>query len=526
MKQKSLNRKDWTVWLLLPTLIFINFGYVKKPEISEASRPNVIFILTDDLGYGDVKCLNPNSKIATPHMDKMAEQGMIFTDAHTSSSVCTPSRYSILTGRYAWRTHLQSSVLNGFSPPLIDPKRATVASFLQQQGYNTACIGKWHLGMNFPMLPNEKLPNEEYPRYVGVDWKGTIKNGPLSNGFNYYYGISASLDMPPYIYIENDKFVGECTVEKGFNRKGQAHKDFEAVDVVPEIGRKTVEYIKKQNAQTPFFAYVPLTSPHTPILPSKEWQGKSIIGKYGDFVMQTDDIIGQIVAAVDEMGLGENTLIIVTSDNGCSKSAGIAQMAKQGHDVSYIYRGSKADLWDGGHRVPFIVRWSSKIKAGTTNNDLICLTDFFATLSDITNKPLPDDNAEDSYSFLPALMGKPIVNKRQGIINHSINGHFAYRTNKWKLLLSKGSGGWSSPTEKEAVDVPVAQLYDMEKDPSEKVNLYNTNPKMAKTLLKQLEMEIKTGRSTKGKALKNDVENIVLWKSGDKNKASKNTKTD
>ncbi len=502
------------------TLLCLPKLEAQKTNISgrNQTQPNVVFILTDDLGYGDVKCLNPEGKIATPQMDKLAGQGMIFTDAHTSSSVCTPSRYSILTGRYPWRTHLQQGVLNGYSKPLIDADRSTVASFMKQQGYSTACIGKWHLGMNMPLLPGEKIPEEEYPVYFPVNWKGEIKNSPLANGFDYYYGISASLDMPPFIFVENNRFVGEATSQKEFYRKGQAQKDFEAVDVLPEIGRKTVEYIKKQNASKPFFAYIAFTSPHTPILPSKEWQGKSILGKYGDFVMQTDDVIGQIVSAIDEMGLAENTLVIVTSDNGCSKAAGIPQMEALGHEVSYIYRGSKADLWDGGHRVPFIVRWPQKIKAGTISNEVICLTDFFATVADITGRPIPYGNAEDSYSFLPALSGKPIVSARQGIISHSINGYFAYRKGKWKLLLAKGSGGWSSPTEKESVDSTIAQLYNMEKDPGEKTNLYNTHPDVVKLILKQLEKEIRDGRSTKGKVLKNDTGNIIIWKNrGEKN---------
>jgi arylsulfatase A len=480
------------------------------------ARPNIVFIFADDLGYGDVKCLNPDGKIATPHIDKLAAQGMTFTDAHTSSSVCTPSRYSLLTGRYAWRTHLQTYVLHGFSPPLIDSNRATVATFLKQQGYNTACIGKWHLGMNFPVPAGTKLPlSETETRFVNVNWKGTIKNGPLSNGFDYFYGVCAP-SMPPYIYIENDKFVGECTVEKGVSRKGQGHKDFDEADIAPIMSHKVVEYIRQQNANTPFFAYVPLTTPHTPILPSKDWKGKSPLGKYGDFVMQTDAIVGQIVAAIDEMGWTDNTIIIVSSDNGCSRAVGIGEMTKQGHKVSANYRGSKADLWEGGHRVPFIVRWPAKVKADTKCPETICLTDFFATLSDLTAKPLPDGNAEDSNSFLPALFGKPIKVQRKGIVHHAIDGHFAYRQGKWKLLLARGSGGWSSPNEKEAANAPVAQLYDMENDPEEKVNLYEKNPKIAQSLLQQLEADVKTGRSTKGKASKNDVTNIVLWKSGDK----------
>ncbi len=501
--------------VLIPLLLAFVPEKVSKPTVFEAQTlPNIVFIFADDLGYGDVKCLNPNGKIATPNIDKLAMQGRIFTDAHTSASVCTPSRYSLLTGRYAWRTHLQTFVLNGYSPPLIDSNRMTVAAFLKQQGYNTACVGKWHLGMTMPVPAGTKLPKTDAEaQFVEVNWNASIKDSPLRKGFDYFFGVSASGDMPPYIYIENDTFVGTCIVEKKFFRTGQAHKDFESIDILPDCSRKTIEFIKKQNAQKPFFAYVTLASPHTPILPSKEWQGKSGLNKYADYVMQTDAVVGQITAAIDEMGFADNTIIIFSSDNGCSSAAGIGELAKKGHQVSGNFRGSKADLWEGGHRVPFVVRWHNKIRAGTKSNATICLTDFFATLSDLTGKPIPDGNAEDSQSFLPAFFGKPVHLKRKGIIHHSISGHFAYRQGKWKLLLARGSGGWTSPKEKEAINAPVAQLYNMENDPAEQVNLYEKYPKIAKRLLQQLETDVKTGRSTKGKASKNDVAEIVLWKS-------------
>ncbi|EMI16197.1 arylsulfatase A [Rhodopirellula maiorica SM1] len=266
-----------------------------------SNKPNIVYILADDLGYGDVQCLNPErGKIATPQMDQLAAEGMVFTDAHSSSSVCTPTRYGILTGRYNWRTRLQRSVLYGYSPPLINKNRVTVADFLKDQGYNTSCIGKWHLGMDMPTTdgkPANKAGNN-------VDWTGVIADNPVHHGFDYFYGISASLDMPPYIYIENDRFLGECTVKKNpyKNREGHAHVDFEVVDVLPEIQRKSVQYIQQQKADQPFFMYIALNSPHTPIVPSPPWQGKSGLGDYGDFVMQTDDVIGQIADAVDAAG--------------------------------------------------------------------------------------------------------------------------------------------------------------------------------------------------------------------------------
>ncbi|MDF7806317.1 arylsulfatase [Pontiellaceae bacterium B12219] len=483
-----------------------------NPRWPNPPNPNIIYILCDDLGYGDVQCLNPErGKIATPNMDRLAGEGMVFTDAHTSSSVCTPSRYGILTGRYNWRTSRQAGVLGGYGAPMIASDRLTVAGFLTAQGYRTAAFGKWHLGMTFPTVDGKRVAKNG----ANIDWKGAITDGPVQHGFETYYGISASLDMPPYIYIENDRFVGECTTTKAFFRKGAAQADFEAVDVLPTIGKKTVEFIGQQTADQPFFIYVPLNSPHTPIVPTPEWRGKSGLGTYGDFVMQTDAVIGQIVDAVDAAGLGENTLIIVTSDNGCSKAAGIPKMQEKGHYPSAQFRGSKADIWDGGHRVPFILRWPAGIKAGSRSDQTVCLTDLMATCAELTGAALPDTAGEDSVSFLPALSGKPIVSTRSGVVHHSISGHFAYREGKWKLVLAKGSGGWTSPTEKEMPEGSLkAQLYDMEADPGETTNLYTTYPEVAERLLKQLEVDVKRGRSTEGAEVKNDTEKINLWKGG------------
>ena len=462
-------------------------------------KPNIIYILCDDLGYGDVQCLNPErGKIATPNMDKLASQGMIFTNTHSSSSVCTPTRYGILTGRYNWRTHLQNGVLYGYSEPLIDADRLTVPALLKQNGYTTGMIGKWHLGMDIP----KDVPSP------------AITNGPTTRGFDSYFGISASLDMPPFAYIENDHFTEPLTTTKKWQRTGPAAAGFEAIDVLPTLTRKAVEYIHTQSkAAKPFFLYLPLNSPHTPILPAKEWQGKSGISPYGDFVMQTDWTVGQILDALDKEGISGNTLVVLTSDNGCSKAANIPELQSKGHFPSAWFRGSKADLWDGGHRIPFIVRWPATVVAGSTCDQLVCLTDLMATCADLVGTKLPDNAGEDSFSFLQALKGKPIVSSRAGVIHHSIPGYFSYRQGKWKLLLSKGSGGWSSPTEKEmAVGSAEAQLYDMEKDPGEINNLYNSQPEIVAQLLKQLESDVQRGRSTAGIDQKNDIENIVLWK--------------
>ncbi|WP_186775827.1 sulfatase family protein [Rubripirellula tenax] len=483
-----------------------------------ADQPNIVYILADDLGYGDVQCLNPErGKIETPRMDRLAAQGMVFTDAHSSSAVCTPTRYGILTGRYNWRTHLQTFVLLGYSKPLIDRRRVTIADYLKSQGYNTAAIGKWHLGLDLPT--SDGMPAEASGS--NVDWNGIIADSPIHHGFDYFYGISASLDMPPYIYIENDRFVGECTVQKSFwkNRMGFAHADFEAVDVLPEIGRKTTDYIARQKADNPFFVYVPLTSPHSPISVAAQWQGKSGMGEYGDFVMQTDHVIGEIADAIDAAGLAKNTIFVVTSDNGCSANpSGADALQAKGHFSSAQYRGFKSDLWEGGHRVPFIVRWPNVVEPGTQSDQTICLTDLMATCSDIVGVDYPQTEGVDSVSFLPALKGMSISSTRNGVVHHSISGHFSYRQGKWKLLLAKASGGWSSPRENQAakLDAPVAQLYDMENDPEETNNLYASRPEVGARLLELLEADVARGRSTEGASESNDVDQIKLWKSGAK----------
>lgn len=490
--------------LLTITISCLILAGSSPTNAEDSEKSNIVVILMDDMGYGDVHSLNPeHGKIPTPYMDQVAEEGMVFTDAHTSSSVCTPSRYSLMTGRYNWRTKLQRAVFNGFSKPLIPTSRMTVASLLKEEGYDTAMIGKWHIGMTFPK--GKGMGN--------INWKGTIPDGPYALGFNYFFGISGSLDMPPYIYIENDKFVGEATVlkEPHPKRKGVAEADFEVIDVLDELAVKSVEFINGQDGDQPFFAYLSLPSPHTPIVPTPEWQGKSGLGAYGDFMMQTDAFVGQIMKALDDKGLSENTLLIVTSDNGFSEVQGGADvLEEQGHFPSAQYRGYKSDLWEGGHRVPFIVKWPGKVKAGSSSDALVCLTDFMATCAELAHAELPDNAGEDSVSFLPALRGEEIETIRKGIIHHSIKGHFAYREGKWKLLLSKTSGGFR--VNKPAKNAPRGQLYDLEVDPGETNNLFEANPEVVERLLAQLEEDVANGRSNDGLKVANDVKQIQIWK--------------
>jgi len=496
-----------------------------------AKHPNIIYILADDMGYGDVQCLNPErGKIATPHMDQLASDGMIFTDAHTTSSVCTPTRYGIITGRYHWRSKLQRGVLNGYGQPLIPTDRTTVPSFLRENGYTTAMIGKWHLGLDIATLDGkkaepqsreflrERMGKGEFPpaELSNIDWPKTIEGGPVDLGFDSWFGIPASLDFPPYVWIRDKHFMGVGTHAKAFRRPGPASEDFEAIDVLDKLAAESVKFISEYNSEKPFFAYIPLPSPHTPILPTEKWQGKSGIGIYGDFMMQTDDLVGQVIKALDESGLSENTIVIVTSDNGCSKAAKFDNLESHGHFASAQYRGSKADLWEGGHRVPFLVKWPKVIKAGSVSDVLTCQTDLMATMAELLGQSLPGNAGEDSESILPAFKGEQVKHSRKGIIHQSISGHFAYRQGNWKLLLAKGSGGWTAPIENEAAEAgsPIAQLYDLEKDPGETTNLYESHPEVAERLLALLEADVSRGRSTDGEAAQNDVAEINLWKSG------------
>ena len=471
------------------------------------SKPNVIYILADDLGYGDLGCLNSQGKIATPHADRLAAEGMIFTDAHSSSSVCTPTRYSILTGRYNWRSRMKRGVLGGFSPRLIEPGRQTVASFLKDQGYATAFFGKWHLGLNWAQ--NDGKPPGASANPKKIDYTKAIKGGPTTLGFDKFYGISASLDMPPFVYIENDRVTEIPTVEKTYYRTGIAGEDFEAIDVLPDITKKAVDFITERAADAkqgkPFFIYLPLASPHTPILPTKEWQGKSGLNAYADFVMQTDATVGAVMDVLDKTGLAENTLVIFTSDNGCSREADYPLLTSKGHNPSYKFRGWKSDIFEGGHRIPFIVRWPATVKADSISDQLVCLTDLYATCADILDQKLPDEVAEDSVSILPVLDGSATGPLREAVVHHAIFGAFAIRQGKWKLSLCPGSGGWSEPLPRDpsTLKLPPVQLYDLSKDIGETHNVQAEHPEVVARLTKMLESYVEKGRSTPGAPQKN-----------------------
>jgi arylsulfatase A-like enzyme len=495
-----------------------------------SSRPNNIYIRCDDLGYGDVACLNPQGKIATPAMDRLAQEGMIFTDAHTGSSVCSPTRYGVMTGRYAWRTKLQSGVLGGLSPRLIEPGRMTAASFLKQYGYHTCCIGKWHLGMDWELLPGKtvsELSIESAAQVRNVDYTKPIKNGPTSVGFDEYFGISASLDMVPYTFIRNDRVVAQPTLDKDFElylgraarktRHGPTAEGFDATNVLPELTKEAAAYIGRRAEAAKrgelFFLYLPLTSPHTPILPTKEWQNKSGISYYADFVMQTDATVGAVLDALDQHALTNNTLVILTSDNGCSPSADYPELLAKGHNPSHVFRGHKADVFEGGHRVPFIVRLPGRVKAGGSSDQTICLTDFLATCAEICGVRLPDNAGEDSVGFYSVLENYATGPLREATIHHTINGSFAVRQGKWKLCLCPGSGGWSAPRpgKDDVTGLPPVQLFNLETDVGETKNVQAEHPEIVTRMVKLLEQYVADGRSTPGPTQKNAVE-VKIWK--------------
>lgn len=476
-------------------------------------RPNVVLILADDLGWGDPQCYSETSKIDTPNMNRLADEGMKFTDAHTPSSVCTPTRYGLLTGRYCWRSRLKSSVLDGFSPPLIESSRVTIATYLQELGYKTACIGKWHLGMQWTRkdgsLESVDRAAKGFRPGDNIDFKVPIKAGPLTVGFEHFHGISASLDMPPYCWITNDvcspqptELIPDARDTILLNQTGgTADPNFRIDGVLPQLKERAVRWIHEQNQNAsgePFFLYLPLNSPHLPVAPSQPFRGRSKVGDYGDFVMETDDCVGSVLQALEETSQADNTLVIFTSDNGglwhqwepveaddvkhYRPTPRAKYTKKFGHQSNAHLRGTKADIWEGGHRVPFLVRWPERVERGQTCTQTIELNDVLATIADIAGKPLPEGAGEDSQSFLNLLEGSQEPS-RKFAIHHSLRGEFAIRKGKWKLVSNRGSGGFSVPRKlNPSPRGPVGQLFDLQTDPSETRNVWNVHPKVVDEL--------------------------------------------
>lgn len=484
----------------------------------EPPKPNIVYILADDLGYGDVGCYNAASKIPTPNIDRLAKEGVRFTDAHSPSSVCTPTRYALLTGRYAWRTRLQRNVLGPFSKPLIAEEQLTVPSLLREQGYAAACIGKWHLGWDWP------APGEDGKR----DFTKPIPNGPTARGFHLYFGTDVP-NYPPYCFVENDRTVGipSEAVQVGrdaFNIAGPMAPGWKLVDVLPGLEKRAIEYIETgAKEKKPFFLYLPLTSPHYPVAPSAAFKGKSEVGEYGDFVMQTDAVVGAVLDELDRCGIAKNTLVILTSDNGPEITGEVNpgaydRLREFGHASMGPLRGAKRDLWEGGHRVPFIARWPGKINPGSTCSETVCHVDLMATLAGMLGVKLPADAGVDSVNILPALLGEERKSAlREATVHHSARGKFAIRKGDWVLILAptgddnggKGEPAWFQKDRGYAPHGEAGELFDLAEDAAQKENRYAAEPAKVKELAALLQRYVTDGRSTPGPKQKNDVD--VIW---------------
>jgi len=476
-------------------------------QAASTAKPNIVLILADDMGYGDPHCYNPQSKVPTPHMDRLAADGARFTDAHSPSSVCSPTRYSVLTGRYCWRTRLKLGVLNQWDPPLIESGRLTMGAMLQKHGYTTAAFGKWHLGWRwatFDGKPPQPKKGEDYR--TKIDFSRPISEGPTTRGFDYFFGMVGNALSEPCL-IENNRplFTGQG---KGPAIEGVSPSlldNWHDRNTLPMLTEKVVWYLEqraREQPRRPFFVYFALTAPHNPILPHPSFCGKTGHGGYCDFVYQVDWTIGQVVKALDGHGLADNTLIVVSSDNG---SPGYADqgtttasiMSAYGHFPSGPWRGMKADIHEGGHRVPLIARWPGRIKPNTTCKETVCLVDLMATCAAIVGEDLPQDAGEDSYNILPALLGQPRREPlREATVHHSLTGMFAIRQGDWKLILGLGSGGFTMPQHIEPKPgEPVGQLYNLAEDPTESKNLYSDRADVVKRLTELLEKCRSSGRS-------------------------------
>lgn len=441
------------------------------------TRPNVLLILADDMGHGDLQCYNAESKIPTPRLDRLAGEGMRFTDAHSPSSVCSPTRYGLLTGRYSWRTRMKSGVLNGYSAALIEPKRWTLASLLKDKGYRTACIGKWHLG----------LGNTE-----PADYGKPFQPGPREAGFDESFVLPASLDMPPYVFVENGQAttfpsekIGDSQMRRyggeGYWRAGAIAPGFKHVDTLPTLAQKAQQFIEKQTTDQPFYLYLPLAAPHTPWMPTEEFRGRTQVGYYGDFVAQVDATVGKLLDVLHERKLDENTLVIFTSDNGAHWLS--TDIEKYGHRSNASWRGMKADVYEGGHRVPMIVRWPGVVAAGSRSDQLVCLTDWMATLAEIVVQLLPITEGPDSYSLYNTLTGRPSRGAREAIVHHSSDGTFAIRKGPWKLATKLGSHGFTVPKDvTPEPGGPQGQLYNLADDPGETNNRWLDEPAIVQEL--------------------------------------------
>jgi arylsulfatase A-like enzyme len=444
-----------------------------------------LVVLADDMGLASFHAEHPGSGLPTPHLDRLAATGMSFTDAHSPSAVCSPTRYALLTGRYAWRSRLKAGIVGQWEGPLIAIDRVTLADVARSAGLVTACIGKWHLGWRWPSADGGTTTRPDE-----IDYALPIGGGALEAGFEHYFGDDVP-NWPPYLWIEDDRALAlptgsmERDSANGVSA-GSMTPGWRLDAVLPELTRRCVQFLRdRAAADEPFFLYFSMTSPHTPISPSEAFVGQSGVSRYADFLLETDWSVGQVLRALDQYGLSDDTLVIVTADNGTSPKADFPALFAGGVDLRAHWRGHKADIWEGGHRVPFIVRWPGVVEPGSRCDEPITLTDVLATVAQALDVELGNDVGEDSVSLLPLLRGEPAdAPLHDVIVNHSSSGQFALRAGRWKLCFSPGSGGWSAPKDGAAREqgLPPVQLYDLEADPGELHNLAETSPELVEQL--------------------------------------------
>ncbi|MBL7188854.1 MAG: arylsulfatase [Phycisphaerae bacterium] len=479
-----------------------------------AGRPNVVVILADDLGYGDLSCYGA-TKVRTPNIDRLAAEGRLFTDAHSPASVCTPTRYNLLTGRYAWRTWASSSCVWSNDPLLIDPERFTLPDLLKGQGYRTACVGKWHLGFGEPGMPG-------WDDVLGPNYNRELRPGPREVGFDYFWGFP-HVGQLPHVIIENHRVLALTPddpirmlpdkrpgFEKDYRQRprlglatnlgveGGRSARYEHEELALMMTERAVKWIREQSADQPFFLYFAHRNIHGPIRPNARFRGKSSIGAYGDFLLELDWSVGELLNALDQKGLADNTLVMFSSDNGAIQTYRevVNSATIMGHKLNGPLRGQKTDVHEGGSRVPLLARWPGRIRAGSQSRALVTLTDLLATFADFFGIDLPADAGEDSFSVLGALLDKrPRQVVREALVNDSFLRTFAIRENDWKLILSQTSGGVATQNIPYDPDKPPGQLYHLGRDLSEAVNEYDNHPEIVASLTRLLKAYQESGRS-------------------------------